>query len=90
MSYQLGEIVTSSKGIRSAPLTDNKGNPVFITCRKPLNAPFGASAFNDPTAVRKNICFRCDDDTAQRFLEVDAAIGSYVEDNASRLFKGKT
>ena len=36
-----------------------------------------------------NICFRCDDDTAQQFLQIDAAIGSYVEDNATRLFKGK-
>ena len=89
MSYQLGDVVTSSKGIRSAPLTDAKGSPVFFTCPKALDAPFGASAFNDPTTVRKNICFRCDDDTAQRFLEVDAAIGSYVEDNATRLFKGK-
>ena len=89
MSYQLGDVVTSSKGIRSAPLTDAKGNPVFFTCPKALDAPFGASAFNDPDAVRKNICFRCDDDTAHHFLNIDAAIGSYIEDNATRLFKGK-
>ena len=42
-----------------------------------------------PPQSEKNVCFRCDDDTAQQFLNIDAAIGSYIEDNATRLFKGK-
>ena len=53
MSYLLGDVQTSSKGIRSAPLTDASGNPVFIIAEEQLSAPFGASAFNDPDATRK-------------------------------------
>ena len=53
MSYTLGDVQTSSKGIRSAPLTDSIGNPVFIVAQEQLSAPFGASAFNDPDATRK-------------------------------------
>ena len=57
--YSLGDVQTSSKGIRSAPLTDESGSSVFIVaCREtPLTAPFGASAYNDQAASRKNICF---------------------------------
>ena len=88
MSYQLGEIVTSSKGIRSAPLSDAKGNPVFVLCRKPLTCPFGASAFNDPTAIRKNICFRCDETMKELFGKLDVYMASYVEQNTNRLFRG--
>ena len=53
MSYTLGDVQASSKGIRSAPLTDASGNPVFIVAQEQLSAPFGASAFNDPDATRK-------------------------------------
>ena len=29
--WQLGDVQISSKGIKSAPVTDKKGNPVFCT-----------------------------------------------------------
>ena len=63
IDWELGNVQTNSKGIRSAPLTNSDGSPVFLQltdAHSPLIAPFGSSAFNDPTAIRHNICFRCD------------------------------
>ena len=42
IDWQLGDVQTSSKGIKSAPITDKKGNPVFwmLTQKEqPLSAP---------------------------------------------------
>ena len=89
MSYTLGDVQTSSKGIKSAPLTDASGNPVFIVAQEHLSAPFGASAFNDPEATRKNICFRCTPNIEAQFDEIDKYMESYALENAQRLFKGK-
>ena len=87
--YTLGDVQTSSKGIRSAPLTDENGQAVFIVCADPLTAPFGASAFNDPAASRKNICFRCTPDIETQFEEIDRFMESYIQEHSQRLFKGK-
>ena len=89
MSYTLGDVQTSSKGIRSALLTDSIGNPVFIVANEQLSAPFGASAFNDPDATRKNICFRCTPAIEAQFDAIDKYMESYIQDNCQRLFRGK-
>ena len=89
MSYTLGDIQTSSKGIRSAPLTDSIGNPVFIVAQEHLSAAFGASAFNDPDATRKNICFRCTPAIEAQFDAIGTYMQSYIQDNSQRLFRGK-
>ena len=60
MNWLIGDVVTSSKGNKTAPITDAKGQPIFLqltTPREPLEAPFGASAYNDPTVVRKTYAF---------------------------------
>ena len=69
MDWQLGDVQTSPKGIRSAPLTDSKGSPIVVhlaDLQKALTAPFGSSAFNDPTAQRQNICFRVDPELEEK------------------------
>ena len=75
MDWELGNVQTSSKGIRSAPLTNADGSPIIVQltgAHNPLIAPFGSSAYNDPTAVRHNICFRCDQDLEEKIKRVDA------------------
>ena len=60
IDWELGNVQTNSKGIRSAPLTNSDGSPGFLQLadvHSPLKAPSGSSAFNDPTAIRHNICF---------------------------------
>ena len=55
--WQLGDALTSAtKGLKSAPASDQKGNPVSCTLTTvdlPLAAPFSASAYNAPTALRQ-------------------------------------
>ena len=89
--YSLGDVQTSSKGIRSAPLTDATGSSVFIVAcaDKPLSAPFGASAYNDQAAPRKNICFRCSDEIGRQFESIDQYMAEYIQEHCQRLFKGK-
>ena len=90
--WQLGDIQTSTKGIKSAPLTDKKGAPVFCnltTEDRPLSAPFGASAYNDPNALRQNICFRCDEPLEEAMSNIDAYMNQYLKEHSQRLFKNK-
>ena len=92
MDWQLGDVQTSPKGIRSAPLTDSKGNPIIVhlaDLQKALTAPFGSSAFNDPTAARQNICFRIDSELQEKIATVDLYMADYIKTHAARLFKGK-
>ena len=91
MDWQLGDVQTSPKGIRSAPLTDSKGNPIIVhlaDLQKALTAPFGSSAFNDPTAARQNICFRIDSELQEKVATVDLYMADYIKTHAARLFKG--
>ena len=47
-AWQLGDVQTSSKGVRSASLTAN-GQPVYVQLTpqaEPLSTPFGAGSFN--------------------------------------------
>ena len=60
MDWELGNVQTSSKGIRSAPLTNADGSHIIVQLtdvHNPLKAPFGSAAYNDPTAIRQNMCF---------------------------------
>ena len=82
MDWQLGDVQTSPEGIRSAPLTDSKGNPIIVhlaDLQKALTAPFGSSAFNDPTASRQNICFRVDPELEENIATVDTYMADYIK-----------
>ena len=59
MNWELSDIITNAKNVRSAMITDKKGALVtqnIASKTEPLSTPFGASAFNDPTTTRKNLC----------------------------------
>jgi hypothetical protein len=51
----IGEPRANRSGGKSASITLQSGKPVVITTTAPLIAPFGASLFNEPDAVRVNI-----------------------------------
>ena len=92
LDWQLGDVQTSAKGIKSAPLTDKKNNSLSFQLTPsdtPLHAPFGASAYNDPHATRKNICFRCHEELEASLSNVDAYMSDYIAKHSNRLFKGK-
>ena len=54
-----------------------------------LHAPFGASAYNDPGATRKTICFRVHEELEVSLSNVDAYMSDYIAKHANRLFKNK-
>ena len=74
IDWELSNVQTNSKGIRSIPLTHVDGSPDFLQLtdvRSPLKAPFCSSAFNGPTAIRHNICFRCDQSLEDKLKQID-------------------
>ena len=90
IDWQLGDVTTSAKGIKSAPLMDGKNNSLHFqltTPDKPLYAPFGASAYNDPQATRKSICFRVHEELESKLCDVDAYIGNYIAKNLPYFLK---
>ena len=89
MDWELGIVQTNSKGIRSAPLTNSDGPPVILQLthvHNSLKAPSGSSAFNDPTAIRHNICFRCDQ-SLEELLGQRVFICGAVESGALRILR---
>ena len=73
-------------------LTNADGSPIIVQLtdvHNPLKAPFGSSAYNDPTAVRRNVCFRCDQDLEEKIKRVDTYMSGYLKTHAERLFKNK-
>ena len=82
MNWLIGDVITSSKGNKTAPITNVKGEPIFLqltTPKEPLTAPFGASAYNDPQATRKNICFRCTEELEQTISAIDHYMEAYLK-----------
>ena len=91
LDRQLGDVTTSAKGTKSAPLTDGNGSLNFqlATPDKPLHAPFGASADNDPQATRKTICLRVHAELEASLFNADAYMSDYIAKHSNRLFKCK-
>ena len=92
LNWQLRDVTTSAKGIKSAPLTDGKNGSLTFQLTVPehaLHAPFGASAYNDPGATRKTICFRVHEELEACLSNVDAYMSDYIAKHANRLFKNK-
>ena len=74
LDWEIGDIQTNQKGVKSAPLT-SKGAPIFeklTATSSPLTTPFVASAFNDDNATRKNVCFRCTPELADHLTKIDS------------------
>ena len=90
-AWQIGDVVTSSKGTKSAALTAN-GQPICLQLSPqavPLSTPFGASTFNDEALDRKSLAFRCTPELEQFLARLDEFMESYLREHAERLFKGR-
>ena len=90
-AWQIGDVVTSSKGTKSAALTAD-GQPIYLQLSPqavPLSTPFGASSFNDEATNRKSIAFRCTPELEQFLARLDEFMESYLREHAERLFKGR-
>ena len=91
-SWQLGDVQTSSKGVKSACLTTN-GQPVYVQLTpqaEPLTTPFGAGSFNNEETNRKTLDLRVNPELYEFLRRLDEWARMYLADNAQRLFKGKT
>jgi len=91
-AWQLGEVQTSSKGVRSASLAAD-GQPIYLQLTPqsaPLTAPFGASSFNNEETNRKTLDFRCTPELQEFLRRLDEWARLYLADHSERLFKGKT
>ena len=90
-AWQLGDVQTSSKGVRSASLTAN-GQPVYVQLTpqgEPLSTPFGAGSFNNEETNRKTLDFRITPELEEFLHRLDAWACLYLADHSERLFKGK-
>ena len=91
LDWEIGDIQSNQKGVKSGPIS-KKGSAVFLSLAnssQPLTTPFGASAFNDEQATRKNICFRCSPSLVDKLNKIDSYMTQYIDRNSSRLFKNK-
>ena len=90
-SWHVGDVVTSSRGVRSASITAD-GQPIFLQLTphaEPLTTPFGASSFNNEETNRKTLDFRCTPELQEFLGRLDEWARLYLADNSERLFKGK-
>ena len=85
----IGDIVTSSKGAKSAPITSD-GAPATCTM-PPMRVAFEPSAYGDSEATRVSIVFRPDDETIAELELLDESILGVASMQSLRLFgKSKT
>ena len=60
-NWQIADIQTSSKGARSASISEN-GKPIVLqltSVSEPLSTPFGISSFGQEETTRKSLELRC-------------------------------
>ena len=77
----------SSKGAKSAALLSASGKAVALR-RPELRAPFGATAWDDPEAVRRNLDLTdLPASVLDWFQKLDEWVIAYVTKNSARLFK---
>ena len=90
-NWQIGEVLTSQKGAKCAPISDN-GKPITLqltSIHEPLSSPFGISSFGAEETTRKSLELRCTPELEAFVIRLDAWARAYIQDNAERLFKGK-
>ena len=90
-NWHVGEVLTSQKGARCAPINDN-GKPMSLqltSIHDPLSSPFGISSFGPEETIRKSLELRCSLELETFLQRLDAWVRAYLQDNAERLFKGK-
>ena len=83
-TLQLGEVQTTGKGAKSAPITQD-GSPATFT-PPPMEVAYAPSAFQNEDSTRVNITWR-PDAPVEEFLEsLDEWVLKEVEANSMRLF----
>ena len=83
----IGDIVTSSKGAKSAPITSD-GAPATCTM-PPMRVAFEPSAYGDSEATRVTVVFRPDPDTIAKLELIDEGILREACMQSLRLFGKK-
>ena len=89
--WHIGEVLTSQKGARCAPISDN-GKPIILqltSIHDGLTSPFGVSSFGPEETIRKSLELRCTPELEAFVARLDVWARNYLQDNADRLFKGK-
>ena len=80
-------MTVSSKGAKSAPLLSASGKAVALRLPE-LRAPFGATSWDDPEAVRRNLDLTdLPDSVLDWFQKLDEWVIGYVTKNSARIFK---
>ena len=90
-NWHIGEVLTTQKGARCAPINDN-GKPMILqltSIHDPLSSPFGVSSFGPEETSRKSLELRCTPELEAFVQRLDAWARAYLQDNVERLFKGK-
>ena len=90
-NWHIGEVLTSQKGARCAPISEN-GKPIVLqltSIHEPLTSPFGISSFGPEETIRKSLELRCTPELEAFVQRLDVWARGYLPDNAERLFKGK-
>ena len=88
--FQLADVQTSSRGAKTAQLLGNNGQKIMMSFgseASPTSTPFGATNFNDETALRKTLDLRINGDEVAFFQDLDAWAVEYLSKNSERLFK---
>ena len=89
-SFQLADVVSSSRGSKTCRLRTLEGEDVvYITAgANGLVAPFGPGTFDATGATRrKNFVVRLDDEETHNFFkDLDAWAVDYITDNSERIF----
>ena len=90
-NWQIGEILTSQKGARCAPISEN-GKPITLqltSVHEPLTSPFGVSSFGPEETNRKSLELRCTPELEAFVRRLDAWARDYLHDHADRLFNSR-
>ena len=89
-NWHIGEVLTSQKGARCAPISEN-GKPIVLqitSIHEPLTSPFGISYVGPEETVRKSLELRRTPEIEAFVQILDAWVRGYLPDNAERLCKG--
>ena len=91
LDWQLGDVTTSAKGIKSAPLTDGNRQPELSidNAGQSTARALWSIRLQRSSSSKKTICFRVHEELEASLSNVDAYTSDYMAKHANRLFKGK-
>ncbi len=82
---QLGPVITSQKGAKSAAFNIN-GTVPYWTPAQQMICPFDARSFDGTDASRVSICLRPDSDVQDQLLCLDRAVLNLAQEHSTALF----